>query len=419
MKILAKFIQEFNGPVDAFEQFRIWHSQQLNQKHMDGELCLSIHPLDYMTMSDNNNDWTSCMRWTLFNNRMNTHGDYRCGTVSCMNSPYIIVAYLHNPNHSFKIDDDWEWNSKRWRELFIVQKGIINEIKGYPFQDENLTNAALMWIKELAQKNLGWEYNNEETNVVNELSKDKNKSITLSFNPGTFMYNDMGTLNLHRGRINFDVLLDSNYYEINEYKEPKDKEFSNTFIQIEYGGIATCMCCGEEIIPKENEGAENAVFCAVCDNIPRCPCCGEPIYSQNHMYYVDEYEDPICESCWEDDSSYDCFDYDTAHLISNMTEISLLLGYNEKREPVYYNFSTLCYQPEYNRGFLDVFYDNGLKYNHYRGAYVPITYVRPGMENTIADIFGFVLDKDGTYNNLLKDYGVVRLPEEPIIPEEE
>jgi hypothetical protein len=45
-----------------------------------------------------------------------------------MNSPYIIIAYLHNPNHTFKIEDDWEWNSKRWRELFIVQKGIINEI---------------------------------------------------------------------------------------------------------------------------------------------------------------------------------------------------------------------------------------------------------------------------------------------------
>ena len=125
---------------------------------MDGELCLSIHPMDYMTMSDNDNNWQSCMNW------MN-NGDYRLGTVECMNSPYVLVAYLHNPNHSMSIGP-YEWNSKHWRELFIIHPEMISEVKGYCFQDENLTNTILMWIKELAHNNLDWDYDNDEINVT-------------------------------------------------------------------------------------------------------------------------------------------------------------------------------------------------------------------------------------------------------------
>ena len=75
-----------------------------------------------MTMSDNANNWSSCMRWTDRSGGVD-HGDYCAGTLECMNSPYIIIAYLHNPKHSFELSlydcNDWQWNSKQWRELFI------------------------------------------------------------------------------------------------------------------------------------------------------------------------------------------------------------------------------------------------------------------------------------------------------------
>ena len=43
-KVLGKIAREFN--LEGYEEFRIAHSQCLNQKKLTGELCISIHPLD-------------------------------------------------------------------------------------------------------------------------------------------------------------------------------------------------------------------------------------------------------------------------------------------------------------------------------------------------------------------------------------
>lgn len=53
-KTIGRIAKIYGLDMDAFERFRIVHSQVLNQKRLSGHLCLSIHPLDYMTMSDNN-----------------------------------------------------------------------------------------------------------------------------------------------------------------------------------------------------------------------------------------------------------------------------------------------------------------------------------------------------------------------------
>ena len=77
MKVLSK-IADMLG-IEGFEEFRIAHSQILNQKYIKGDCSISIHPLDYMTMSDNECGWDSCMSWRTF-------GGYRQGTVEMMNS---------------------------------------------------------------------------------------------------------------------------------------------------------------------------------------------------------------------------------------------------------------------------------------------------------------------------------------------
>ena len=52
LKALYKIAEAYDLP--GYEEFRLEHSRILNQKTLKGNLCLSIHPLDYMTMSDNN-----------------------------------------------------------------------------------------------------------------------------------------------------------------------------------------------------------------------------------------------------------------------------------------------------------------------------------------------------------------------------
>ena len=312
MKIIHKVFQKFNGDEEVYEAYRIWHSQLFNQINIDGELCLSIHPLDFMTMSDNANGWNSCMRWT---DDRDDPGDYRAGTVECMNSPYILIAYLHNQNRKFTPKDigygnlspDWEWNSKRWRELFIVQKGVISEIKGYPYQDEHLTNSVLMWIKELAHNNLNWDYDDKEISIGEE-NKQINpdgfeEMVYINPDPTYYMYKDFGTLSIHRGRINMEALwndareLHKPGYSLDEYY--RDDMWHYIF-DVPYGGEATCMCCGQPL--GEYENRSDAVLCQKCDNGIKCACCGEWITNGSFYYDIPEfYDEPVCESCieWE------------------------------------------------------------------------------------------------------------------------
>ena len=56
-------VAEILGLSEEYEAFRLAHSRILNTKTLKGTLCLSIHPMDYMTMSDNTYDWSSCMSW--------------------------------------------------------------------------------------------------------------------------------------------------------------------------------------------------------------------------------------------------------------------------------------------------------------------------------------------------------------------
>ena len=345
MKIIKKIVEKC-GDEETFkmyEDFRQWHSMLLNQIHLDGTLSLSIHPLDYMTMSDNGGSWDSCMRWQ---ETAGDHpGDYRIGTVVCMNSPYIVVAYLHNPKKTMDFwnpnthQNDYHWNKKKWRELFIVQDGIISEIKGYPFQDENLTNTTLMWLKELAAENLGWTYDDVEIDIAHETDRE-DEIATFRFDSG-MMYNDLGSLPKHCGRVNFKTLEIRGLDDEDEDVKLTDYYTANSDIrhriyELVYGGVPTCMCCGRENDAYDDRS--NSVFCSRCEPIQACPCCGE--YLNGEGYYVSAYEDPICFSCYDYECGTDELSEDR-ELNESLVDIWLVIGKDKDgnivkyRDPIY------------------------------------------------------------------------------------
>ena len=136
---------------EEYEAFRIWHSMLFNSAKMTGNLCLSIHPLDYITMSENDEGWSSCMNW-------HDEGCYRRGTIEMMNSKYVLVAYVKSENNEIYMGNDNHWNSKKWRSLFYLDKDIITSIKGYPYQHPALVKVIIEKLEELAEANLGYMY---------------------------------------------------------------------------------------------------------------------------------------------------------------------------------------------------------------------------------------------------------------------
>lgn len=287
-KAIGKIALAYGLP--KYEEFRIAHSQVLNEKSVSGELCLSIHPLDYMTMSDNDCGWSSCMSWQ-------DHGDFRQGTVEMMNSPMVVMAYLKSStDFTLSSKDNEYWNSKRWRELFVVTPEVVAGIKGYPYWNESLEKEALIWIKELIEASDLDGFGPYDDDIYTyaghshyiEVGED---SIPLSF--GTrLMYNDF--YDTHK------IIICSDHSRI-----PND---------IHYSGESECLSCGGVLVDWESE---SDLFCPQCDPVYRCCECGD-WHSLDDLIEVDG--DLYCSYCY-DDNIMECADCGQPHDYRNMTAV--------------------------------------------------------------------------------------------------
>ena len=263
---------------EAFERLRIAHSQILNETSFNCNLCLSIHPLDYITASYNENDWRSCMCWAS--------GDYCRGVVEMMNSPCVIVAYIES-NHeyvqagyynSYRKEEEtlakYRWNSKKWREFFIVDEKVLSGIKGYPYWNRSLEEYCLSWLRELFNPFFDYEENMRLYNGHIYLENDK--FINLNFYCGPAMYNDF---------------CHSDYRMFVSNKILTNVE-ANSYYEINYSGASECVVCGD--IYSEFEESSD-LCCLDCVNKVRCTSCNEIIYGD--IYEIDgEY---YCHDCFE------------------------------------------------------------------------------------------------------------------------
>lgn len=273
MKIIKKLCDSYG--VTGYDDFQIQHSLALNQKKLQGTLCLSIHPLDYMTMSDNGCGWDSCMRWR-------TNGEYRQGTIEMMNSSNVIVAYLKSDKPwDFYLDHYTEnqesedgWNSKKWRCLFIVDENFSVSVKGYPYENDFLTKNVLQIISAMCgwgDRNPSYPFNSTyEPQLIGE------KIIRLNLTT-TCMYNDLTS----SSEISPFITLNPNSTE-----DINDTDYS-------YSGKTECIWCGAEF--DAEEGDEYKLVCYDCKIEKYCADCGERI-EENQDYT--ELNDGRCYCSW-------------------------------------------------------------------------------------------------------------------------
>ena len=259
LRALKKIAEECH--VDGFEEFRLMHSRILNDKKLKGQLCLSIHPLDYMTMSDNNCAWTSCMSWR-------EHiGAYRAGTVEMMNSPVVVEAYLKSTT-DMEMPEGGTWSNKKWRELFIINEECILGIKGYPYWSKALEDICMNLLRELAEKNLGWTYKD-----AIEFCAPDSDGVEICTNT---MYNDVYD--------NHSLML-------------KTTDLIND-LYINYSGDKRCMYSGEyyEWDEEEEENNGSLIVCPQYTPYIKCECCDIYVF-YDEAYDVNAHN--FCRGCYD------------------------------------------------------------------------------------------------------------------------
>ena len=278
--------------ISGYDLFREAHAQALTDKKARGTLCLSIHPMDFITMSDNNNGWDSCMSWM----KEDGPGDYRLGTIEMMNSDCVIMAYIEDKN-DMSINYVGSWNSKRWRQLIIVTEDLILGNRQYPYTNSSIEDITLSWVRELFNNKYGYgPYPEEKESLFNNrVNQIKDSSISLDIT-SNYMYNDV--YDDRNGYINIDRI--NNHYYLN------------------FSGPAVCTCCGENMTETQAVCSANQVQCVHCGGSWKCSCCDEWYDSFHQSNFVDEEE--LCDYCFE---SYTilCECCGEVHLQDNMRNV--------------------------------------------------------------------------------------------------
>lgn len=338
---LKKLNKHFNIiPQDELEKFIVRYSLFFNQKYLEGILCLSIHPLDYITMSENESGWDSCMKWK-------GRGCYRRGTLEMMNSKNVIVAYLKAKEDMYLCSDVPKWNNKKWRQLVIAEPNVIVGVKGYPYCNEPLICEALKHVKENTN------YVPADCGILEAVDshfENENNTKRCYFETDA-MYNDFGCQD-HWGYVNFE-----------------SKMFENDSERwINYSGPSTCVWCGRssdtiEWGTNDDYDEQSCLMCSNCYTEHRCADCCDTLYGEGYWTR----DGQVCEYCFE--NHYQWCEYEQEYLHNR----DLVTVYFSKDGMISNNDELSIVLPEWNfERILNSIFDSGVKFNWCGIAYVEI-----------------------------------------------
>lgn len=266
-------------------------SEIIQQDKITGYLCLSVHPLDFLSASENAANWDSCHR---------LNGEYAAGNLSYLLDECTVMAYLKSTEgNDVEISNfPFKWNSKKWRMWLYFDKNwkFIMAGREYPYSCSRLMTITLGMVEEFTQRTwLGWSDTYTSHDSTGHTLKDKYLTINDKFvsfdkiiKEGTsyeIFYNDL-TL--------------SSYYTFPYYSYTSDFYKRNTvgdIIEIVIGADVPCLSCIHNVLDSSE--------CFVCEDCfershtkGTCEWCGSTIYDDDNLYETADGE-TICESCFE------------------------------------------------------------------------------------------------------------------------
>jgi len=129
MRLSKVLMKEFG--LDA-EDVRQKLSMLIQSNKVSGKLCISVHPLDYLSASENNHGWRSCHA---------LDGEYRAGNISYMLDSGTIIAYLKSTSGDVELPrfpNSVPWNDKKWRVYLHcdLENHVVYAGRQYPFHTE-------------------------------------------------------------------------------------------------------------------------------------------------------------------------------------------------------------------------------------------------------------------------------------------
>lgn len=287
-------------------------SEYIQKTKVEGVLCLSIHPLDFLSLSENASNWRSCH---------SLDGNYRAGNLSYLMDTSTIIAYIKSPVDKEIPRFPFDWNDKKWRNLlfFNKNKDIVMAGRPYPFESFAALKEVEKALKEIPQLNKaaysGWQYRqvsaiqtksyNPETETFYETLHDAEEfhidyvDNRLIYDPQYDSVIKLQNLVWNEDR-NFchynDLLYSSCYFPFYSHSAWAPMYCYNQF---EIGHEAYCLINEDEIITKN---FADRLICEKCvdeyeSEWQYCDCCGRHVAE---TIYVEANDCFVCEDCYRE-----------------------------------------------------------------------------------------------------------------------
>lgn len=227
----------------------------IQENAVEGKLCFSVHPLDYLSASETTHNWRSCH---------SLDGAYRAGNLSYMTDSSTIICYLKSKEDTKlpNFPEEVPWNSKKWRVWlhFDTKPNIVFAGRQYPFNTmtglEYINKYLLNDLINPARKDYAkW---TDWTNNYYTMQTFPNKVLT-SFNEPYIPMND-GIVKISSivkdyadATLHYNDVLRSPYYHKPWYSGCYLEGLSKIYLpnintQVNVGHPVKCLCCGEDDI---------------------------------------------------------------------------------------------------------------------------------------------------------------------------
>lgn len=225
-------------------------SDALNPGTVQRVGLLSIHPCDYLEMSNDDDSWHSC--------HCLADGGYQGGTLSYMGDTVSMIFYTVDP----KEKKDFHKVPRITREVFCYHDGTLLQSRLYPSDRADQRECYMALVERVITTCLGV----------------PNRWITQAVTSDTVDY-----WITHREALHYRDY-DNGYAVVSLLQE---QEFQHEIFTI--GSQAYCVCCGQEL------NYEGRLKCSRCRGTVICKECGREVDSA-----YGEYDDEACAFFCED-----------------------------------------------------------------------------------------------------------------------
>lgn len=292
---LMKALKYFEQDQEALEYIQNKGSSYIQENCIKGTLCFSVHPLDFLSLSENPYHWRSCHA---------LDGDYRLGNLSYMMDSSTVICYLRGANNTYldRFPDDVPWNGKKWRCLMFFSNGHSALFAGrqYPFFAPGALDIIQPALLNSLCKNIGgwtpW-CNTHLDNIV--LQNGEVMELNKTYIP---IRNELKALQ--------DIIIDaesSHHYNDLLYSSCYEPYYcwdnwSYNEIKLLVGYNTPCVCCGEAEVNETD-----TMICEECFDqeddpqfsVSECNCCGNFVPTEM-CYWIENEEALVCPTCFNE-----------------------------------------------------------------------------------------------------------------------